>query len=188
MKTIIKILVFFVTIISYSQEIVPIENKIDHIDLSRENKVYYKDVNGVFNKFIGTWKHQVTNELFEITFRKVEKYVGGNYDSDRLVGRFKFVKNGEVIYDTTAMLQSADAYPDHKIFGGTITSDNLNRLELEYNEPGIILKGSFLQQLYLTYDPSTQQLDWFVRAPLIGPNNDIYPYKIPFHMILTKVN
>ncbi|MDH7444083.1 DUF6705 family protein [Aquimarina sp. 2201CG14-23] len=188
MKAILKILLVLFAIQSYGQEIIPIENMIGHLDLSREDKPYYKDVNGVFNKFIGTWRYQTSNELFEITFTKITKEDSGNYYEDQLTSRYKYIKNGEVIYDTMAMLQQADSYPNYNVFGSKIKKSDLNKIQLQFDEPDIRFTGS--NYLELTYNPVTQKLKWYVSAAM-EPNENgvlVYPYKTPYLMTLTKVN
>ncbi|MDH7446344.1 DUF6705 family protein [Aquimarina sp. 2201CG14-23] len=188
MKAILKILLVLFAIQSYGQEIIPIENMIGHLDLSREDKPYYKDVNGVLNKFLGTWKYETSTELFEITFRKIEKYGRVDYYKDRLTSRYRYIKNGVVIYDTTSPIQAADSYPDHNVFGGIIKNTDLNKIKLQFDEPEISFAGS--NYLELTYNPVTQKLKWYVSAAM-EPNENgvlVYPYKTPYLMTLTKVN
>ena len=196
MKIILKTIYLFFLTQCYGQ-IIPIENMEGNIDLSKENKPYYKDVNGVLNKFLGTWKYQSNNELFEITFIKVEKYIGGNYDKDRLTSRFKYIEDGELVYNTYPSNTSGrdgtpvalDPSADYYAFGGIIRNTNLNKIELEYDEPGITLNGSYPQQLILTYNPDTGKSHWKIKAPSVIRNGEeVYPYRVPSDMILTKVN
>ena len=102
MKNIIKIALLLATIMSYSQEIVPIEDKLNY-DPFEQPKKYYKDVNGVFNKFIGTWKWQNTTtnptKTFEITFYKHEmRDQGGISYTDFITSKFKYIENGVEIF------------------------------------------------------------------------------------------
>ena len=174
----------------YSQEIIPIEQYYGHFDYSREEKFYYKDVNGVYDKFLGTWRYQTLDASFEITFEKVERDDRGNYFEDYIYGKFKYIRNGQVIYDTTSPIQSEDA--GYYIFGGMISVSNLNFLKLLYDEPDIGENLDLEGRLYLTYNPRTQKLDWKVSSRSIpdplNPEVRISPFKIPVRMTLTKVN
>ena len=172
----------------YSQEIIPIEQYYGHFDYSREEKFYYKDVNGVYDKFLGTWRYQTLDASFEITFEKVERDDRGNYFEDYIYGKFKYIKNGQVIFDTTSPIQPEDA--GYYIFGGMISASDLNFLKLLYDEPDI--DDDYEGTLNLRYIPRTQKLDWKVYSLSVpdpqNPDIRITPYKVPVRMTLTRVN
>ena len=63
---------------------------------------YYKDVDGLLNKFTGTWKYISGNEEFVVKILKVNGYnfAGSNdYSEDILFGGYKYVKNNATIID-----------------------------------------------------------------------------------------
>ena len=185
----ITVMIFLAYSNIYAQEIIPLEQKGSH-DYNNPEKVYYKDVNHVFDKFLGTWRYETSDESFEITFEKVEKDDRGSYFKDFLITKFKYLINGRVIFDTTSPIQPTDA--GYYIFGGMITTSNLNKVRLLYNEPAIDENLDFDGRLYLTYSPRTQKLDWKVSSRSIpdplNPEVRISPFKIPVRMTLTRVN
>ncbi|WP_430410939.1 DUF6705 family protein [Kordia sp.] len=61
--------------------------------------IYYKDIDGDLDKYVGTWKYTNGTTSFTITFRKVIQSFNGKWYDDLLVGDYKYVKNGVVIMD-----------------------------------------------------------------------------------------
>ena len=197
MKKIIKITLLLATIISYSQEIVPVEDKFNY-DPFEQPKKYYKDVNGVFNKFIGTWKWQnaTTNptKTFEITFYKHEmRDQGGISYTDFITSKFKYIENGVEIYNTyndrfgyilgSIIYQSIDLNSPH----GSLADYNF--MELHYSEPiidGRPLRKNPSGKLFLEYknENNIQKLIWNVEC-FLDQNGNI-PFRIPITMELIK--
>ncbi len=93
--TFITLLVFY-TSCSAQQTIVDISN--------RENwttNTYLKDTNNHFNDVLGTWKWENGNNSFEIVFTKITNYSydGINMSTDFIIGRYKYIENGNLIAD-----------------------------------------------------------------------------------------
>lgn len=199
MKNILKLITLFITITGYTQEIiiVPTENRYDYNSFEQPKK-YYKDVNGVFNKFLGTWKWQNNpnnpTKTFEITFYKHEmRDQGGISFTDFITSKFVYIDNGVEIYNT---------YNDRfgYIFGSTIyTNLSLNTLgqstiqnnmmELHYTEPiidGRPLRKNPKGKLYLEYknENGVEKLLWNVEFYL--DQNGNIPFRIPVTMELIK--
>ncbi|VXB31332.1 conserved hypothetical protein [Flavobacterium sp. 9AF] len=198
MKNIFKIIILFITIAGYSQQIVPVESKYEYNSFEAPKK-YYKDVNGVFNKFIGTWVWQDNasnpTKSFEITFYKHEmRDQGGISYTDFITSKFKYINNGTEVYNT---------YNDRfgYIFGSTIytcyplTSPQTTLvlenscMELHYSEP--IIDGRPLRKnpsgnLFLEYknENNIQKLIWNVEC-FLDQNGNI-PFRIPITMELIK--
>lgn len=62
---------------------------------------YYKDVDGDFDKFIGTWKFQNTDAEFIIELRKELHYLTpSNYYKDLLIGEYLYKKNNIIQINT----------------------------------------------------------------------------------------
>lgn len=182
-KIVLYTLLFFCTAVGFAQEVVvPIEQRKGYND-QLNTKYYYKDVNGVLDKFVGTWKYENNNEVFEITFiKKIHQNHGGDY-KDKLASKFKYIKNGVVIYNT---------YPKSRtnyIYGGFfLFPNNTNKIRLQYFEPGVTYR-TIQSQLDLEYIPSTTlaaptQLYW--KQNVIVDNPDPTPYKLPYIMTLIK--
>ena len=184
MKKILSILFFLVTAVSYSQEnIVPLEETSQH-DPFETPKVYYKDVNGVLNKFIGTWKYQSTSnpsKVFEITFYKIEKRDRGNISfTDELSSYFKYTINGQTVYET---FEGGITY----IGGATVL--NQNKMKLSYSEPIIDntpIREKLRGNLIIEYinDSGVEKLNWIVECFL--DQSGSIPFRIPITMTLIK--
>ena len=110
MKNIITILCFVIGT-TLSAQILPIEqmNEVtgkvsDQID----GITHVKDVNGVLDKFEGTWKATFAGGEIEIVIKKytrdhsiyVQRYHPEPLLWDELIGKYKFTKNGVVIENT----------------------------------------------------------------------------------------
>ncbi len=66
--------------------------------------IYIKDIDGLFNPYIGTWKWTNGNDTLTITFQKVEQVFTsiGNYKyyKDDLVARYKYIQGNTIIINT----------------------------------------------------------------------------------------
>ena len=90
--------------IQQSQNIIPIENYLNYPN-DIPDETYLKDVNHLFDKFIGTWVGTFNNKNYEIT---IQQYL---YQSnirpiliDELLLRYKVTDiNGNVLADTTTL-------------------------------------------------------------------------------------
>jgi hypothetical protein len=57
---------------------------------------YLKDVENKFAPFLGTWKWVNGNSILEIQFLKIEMVYNGDYYSDMLVGKYRFVDSNGI--------------------------------------------------------------------------------------------
>ncbi len=112
----------------------------------------------------------------------------GNFYDDLLTSRYKYIKNGEVVFDTTPRLQPSGSAPDHNVFGSTIYVEDLNKIELLYGEPTDEFDYDGI--VHLTYNPNNDSLEWYIEVALdVLDNGELhYPYKVPYSLVLTKVN
>lgn len=183
-KNIFTTLLFLLTMVSYSQDnIVPVEEASQH-NAFETPKVYYKDVNGVFNKFIGTWRYQsssVPAKVFEITFYKIEQRdQGGISFTDELSGYFRYTVDGQVVYET---YEGGIGY----ISGSILLNDN--KMKMIYSEPiidntSIRNNPSGLLRMEYLNDSGVEKLIWNVECSLDQAGN--IPFRIPITMVLIK--
>ncbi|WP_271784518.1 DUF6705 family protein [Aquimarina algiphila] len=106
-KIITLIALFSIAIISCSaQVVVPIEKQQYYIDNNIEIKpnTYFKDVNGVLNKFVGTWKGTSNFKNYEL---QVFKNIWSNSSSknDELLAKYKITSNNGTVIENTLSLQ-----------------------------------------------------------------------------------
>ncbi|MEM6687487.1 MAG: DUF6705 family protein [Bacteroidota bacterium] len=183
-KVKIMLLLFFIGFgVTNAQEtVVPIEQK-KGLERVPTTTYYFQDVNGVLNKYLGIWKYETSTEIFVITFSlSVHRSTGKNFMDD-IVGRFKYIRNGTVIYDTYNVFNRRD------IFGVFFKfPNNTNKLNLQYYEQGVTYKTIYAQ-VNLEFVPSTtlggsNTLIWTRNIFQDTPTPP--PYQLPREMVLVK--
>jgi hypothetical protein len=201
-------LLLFIILISFftnaQQAIIPIENERNYngalIDTSEG--IYFKDVNNVLDKFVGTWKYDDGNgTVYEITFYKVLHYTDGDdVDSyDQLRANFKLSLGGieqfntytnpcdDCIWYTSGFYikfnynQAAGHWEQ--------TPANANMYELSYMEPGFNFRESSMTYIIYSTSGSQEVLTWERQYDqpidyVTGLPVDVY--KTPEHMTLIK--
>jgi len=105
MKLVFKLtlLILFVTSCKAQSPVVSLDAIGDYEDT---NGIYYKDIDGDLDKYVGTWKYTNGTTSLTITFKKVIQYYNGEWYADKLVGDYKYVKNGVVILDYLSRVNS----------------------------------------------------------------------------------
>lgn len=61
------------------------------------NNAYYKDIEGFYNQFVGTWVYTSGNTMLKVKFKKKDMFyrVSANaFYADYLVGEFQYIENG----------------------------------------------------------------------------------------------
>jgi len=213
----IIIIVFFLFFVSIeninSQNLLiptrPLENRLNYPSFAAG---YYKDVNGHFDKFIGTWEYNGSDKYLKIQFYKVEKVSisgyfsidddGGDIFYDMLFPfiEYKEKQNGQwiTIYNTFGTEPVTDfSYYGHNsaIEGGRIVNPNF--IWLSYAEPLLEECKKLRGTLDLKYQGGSNppQLVW-ERDPVIYITDrerkcygiEEEPFKIPANLVLTKIN
>jgi hypothetical protein len=73
--------------------------------LKRDGQLYIKDIDNLYNNYIGTWKWTSSNKEFTITLIKQtmfhDHFGSDNYYKDRMVGYYIYKENGVEIINTT---------------------------------------------------------------------------------------
>ena len=195
MKIVVKLLMLYITVQASAQIEIPLEDFYSPgFGDKRGSDYYYKDSNGILDKFIGTWRYQTDTELFEVTFSKrVKNKTGMGYYDDDLAGNYKYIKNGQVIYDTYSTIPGPDTLT-YFIFGRRIKKPNLEIISLLYNEPEV-RSGPYdsvtLKHEYISRD-RIEVLQWKVSKNILIVNFDKLKkprseFKVPWNMSLTKV-
>ena len=188
------------TITSLAQTIVPLETRYTTNFLARD--VYFKDVNGVLNKFLGTWKYEntSTNTVFEITFSKIENNPNiHNCSEDILTAKFKLSINNIELYKTytnnygTTNLASG-FYPIYTYFpngDGIETPPSINRYHMGIAEPGFLddIDASDLTIEYEQVNFGNDRLHWkneVDKSYYYITNQQANIYQMPLEMVLIK--
>jgi len=173
---------------------------------------YYKDINGHFNKFIGTWEYSSSDRYLKVQFYKVEKisiwdniFLDDDFVNDLFRDMlFSFVEykekqNGQwiTIYNTFGT-QPINVFSYHnrgrEIEGGHIINSNF--IFLGYSEPLSEECKKLRGTLNLKYQAESNppQISW-ERDPVIYVTDrprkcvDIEEesFKIPANLVLTKI-
>ncbi|WP_452219205.1 DUF6705 family protein [Lacinutrix undariae] len=204
MKKYILILIALFGFTAFGQTIKPIETEW-LVDYSEKNDTYFKDVNNVLDKFVGTWRYEdlTTNTVFEVTFTKLlHQESRKNGFKDVLSAQFKLTVNGVEQYNTyttpcancfiaggfNSFLESSDA------LGNLVTSEVSPNMYI-----GAMVEPTFeddvsASDLKLRYMPSllgdSPTLLWVNRVSkvsLYSTGERINNYATPLEMVLTKV-
>ncbi|WP_124019375.1 DUF6705 family protein [Flavobacterium sp. A45] len=84
-----------------AQKIVPLENKYGYKIINRNEEIYFKDVNNILGKFVGTWKGTYGNKKYEFRLLKTTRTFE-TMKYDRLLVRYIITDlNDNVIENTT---------------------------------------------------------------------------------------
>lgn len=206
--------IFFFLLVGFSfkgmtQTIIPIQN---YFDYNHSDNVYFKDVNNILDKFLGTWEYTDGSHYFKITFYKQEQtQIGKTSDgrviykkvqySDRIYSQFIYKLNGATIYDTYPPGGLNPTPYKSDIDGERDVVENSNKLNLSYQEPSTTGcardKMGMLEVQYQFANHTTDQLIWTRTDRNIGlppypcPSGttpDTSEYQIPATMVLTKIN
>jgi hypothetical protein len=192
MKKYIYILIIFITTFNaIGQETIVNLSQQGILDEDENTTYYYKDVIGNLNKFLGTWKYQDANkELIITTYLNTHIYSNGlgNYYDDIYI-KFKYTENGTIIYNN---LIDNSSSAEKIIYRCSIFPDNLNLISLIYREPTNLPFGAAKEyaDLDIEYLPCTglgcqPQLKWHIFWSR-NRDTDVWPWKIPKDLILTK--
>jgi hypothetical protein len=158
----ISILLFLLTVSTYAQvtQIVPINS------LQYPNGAYLKDINGIFDRYVGAWEGVLNNKKYTFVFQKFEQHLytnlDGTYDyTDDLMVKFKVVdlSTNTMLYNSLNAVNyedfpiSAINIPFHSLFSFIFTDTEANC----YNRLKFTLKNvpnmpNQLKYCYFKYD------------------------------------
>jgi len=176
---------------------IPLENRLDYPQF---NTGYYKDVNGHFNKLIGTWEYNGNDKYLKVQFYKIEAVpTWDDIFYDRLCSfiEYKEKQNGQwvTIYNTFGTpIQTNFNFNRNTIQGSGIIKNNPNWITLRYTEPSEGCR-QFYGYLNLKYQEGSNppQLIWERDFELEHrykecDNMDESEFKIPANLVLTKIS
>ncbi len=205
MKNIITISAILITICTLNAQeiIIPIEDG-KPSQTNFNDTYYYKDVNNLLNKYIGTWVYDDGVHFFSITFAKIlhhdlgDGWIDTKKKSDYLTSQFIYKFNGVEIYNTFDM-----SLPEYQRSIFMISGSNIiiseNYLLMSYTEPSVKVtrsRNAFLKLIYddtnMLPDGSGVELTWerfrerrrtlFTNAAAV----DRTEFQIPANMVLIK--
>ena len=208
MKNIIKLSLLFFVLNINAQIVKPAEQYYTSNYINLDN-VYFKDVNHIYDKFLGSWEYSSGPHYLKVVISKVvKKEFGVSSTGERLRTKKQFFDkikidyiykyNGVTVYNVM---------PPYQVVNGNIVSSsisghiitNYRSVNLGYNEPSTTtcMRGR-TGRLQLTFIPNggLPQLKW-ARTDQFSPKPDTYcpsggqfdisEYKIPADIILNKI-
>lgn len=105
-KYIIFGLIILSTLSGKAQLVLPVETKVNYLneaDGIPENITYFKDINHVLDKYIGTWKGTQDNKNYEFKITKYTDTFEGLTEDILLIRYFITNSNGSIIIDTRSV-------------------------------------------------------------------------------------
>jgi hypothetical protein len=136
-----------------AQKIVPLENKYNYKFINRNEEVYFKDVNNILEKYLGTWEGTYGDKKYEFRIVKnTGSYMVMKYDELLIRYIVTDLKNN-IIENTTSLLDS-DTY--------IIEGHNYNNgwYLLLYHAKG----GNFAQRGEIRISVNNKNMDAFFRS------------------------
>ncbi|WP_445454175.1 DUF6705 family protein [Flavobacterium sp. 25HG05S-40] len=203
MKNILSLLLFFIFAHNQAQTIIPSEDFFNH---NSENNIYFKDVNHIFDKFVGTWVYSEGPHYLKIIVTKALRVRDGisttgiQYKNrihyyDMITVDYQYKYNGVEIYHVLPPYQTVGGATVFSAISGKIIN-NPNQINLFYDEPSTTnCIRSRMGQLKLTYlAENVQKLKWertdknLQNSPTFCENGtfDESEYQIPANIILIK--
>jgi hypothetical protein len=108
-------LLFLNALLCNAQLVVPVETKESYLNSETgipENIAYFKDINQVFNKFVGTWKGSYNGLDYEFIMKKYTKSYDG-LTQDILIVRYCITKTVRTAFQTkTTTIIDTRSEPD----------------------------------------------------------------------------
>lgn len=207
MKKFIYILLLAFVNQVHAQTIIPSEDYYTNGNFKTDN-VYFKDVNNIYGKFIGTWECTSGPYYLKIVISKVVKVEQGVSNTgqrfrtrkqflDMINVDYIFKYNSNVVYNVMPPYQMLNGRKLYSSITGDIIK-NSNKISLFYNEPSTTsCDRNRFGELQLTFLPgSTPHLEWVrtdetTQHPASYCENgefDNSAYQIPANLVLVKVN
>jgi hypothetical protein len=156
---------------------------------------YFKDLNGQFNQFIGTWENTTGNKTFRLTLQKDVKVAFGyptKYYCDVITGKFILIEDAgeinEVILCNSDNFPSKEFYPYKIMMGSTFGNDFGGRIEdVCATTTNLSNTVSGIFKLSIT-NPGQSSLSAHWTLNREGTGIETFSFSLPQDVILTKVN
>ena len=206
MKNILKIAISLFAFQISAQTIKPAEQYYTE-DYNTLNNIYFKDINHIYDKFLGTWEYNSGPYYLKVIITKITKEEQGVSSSGRRLRKrkqfFDLIKcdfiykySGALVYNVIPPYQVVNGRVVASSISGNVIN-NPTQVQLFYDEPSTT---SCIRNrdgvLKLTYISNTvPQIQW-ERTDKITQNPESYcpngqfdtsEYKIPANLVLTKM-
>ena len=137
-----------------------------------------------YDFYIGTWIYKTANEEFILKIKDQKEATG--VDRYFAIGAYKYVKNGDVVYDFLSSVKREECMAFLRI--ERLPSDQEHKkLEIMYRDPKTGQDSGRKSTLSI-YSKNPDKLKWHLVVEDWEPNLDCpLEFTIPYDMILTKV-
>jgi hypothetical protein len=190
MKNILIILFFCSTISGFTQNIIPIEEKKFYFDndLVFPQNTYFKDVNHLFDAYIGTWAGWDNGKYYELFITKETlTYTPEEADFsqlDELQIRYRITDtNGTVIFDTSTLPANSIYVIKGAYFNEQGTYYTLNYTGPDCGDYGILSVFVYSNQINLAIDYIPMYPEGIVESNPCVPN---FLFPVDQRIVLTK--
>lgn len=106
MKRIVLIINLIIGILSCkAQQIIPVEKMIEYRDSDTQipEGAYLKDINGLLDKYVGTWKGTVNNKNYTFIITKAKQKLISIYADELLIRYLITTPTGSILEDTRTL-------------------------------------------------------------------------------------
>ena len=185
MKKILLIIYIIIVPINLTAQILPVE-QLNELTESVQDQVdsitHIKDVNGVLDKFVGTWKGSFDGKQLEVVIKKITRdhsqYVNYFHPEpllwDQLIAKHKLTdQNGNVIYSTLDLPDGSPGIMYKRSYRNSYTySFNYYGKDFKCGDNGVvIIKVNNDTQVHFLYSHSGSQSP----SCTTGPVDPVFP-------------
>jgi hypothetical protein len=183
------IIIHLLQINSFAQ--VPISNTIpveSKTFLDCTPGTYLKDINGIYNPYLGNWTWTNGNEKITFTFKKITQYYWAEFFTyaDFVVADYKYTNaNGIVIIDTSLITNGSTNIEDYKMFSGGGISNN--KFPFSFKDVLLSKSGRIIFTLSNTNpNQMSYKLENFGQSVPVGTPFVTDDFSIPDNITVTK--
>ena len=166
---------FFISLNIFSQEIiVPVESKTEYLYNNPNYRNYiFKDINNVFEKFLGKWKYETGDCDINI---EIFKFYDKDNHQDAIYVNVKYIKGSQLVMDTSKF--ETQGY----IYGGTFENKNsINAVIVYFSEISETWNCGHVSRVKLICE-NANSLTWKIDKDelLFNKTASLFPREIQF--------
>ena len=144
-----------------------------------------------FDFYVGTWIYESSNEQF-ILKTKIYSYVFNNERDYVVLGAYKYIKNGNVVYDFLDELDGMTMKNRPRIIFYNIydlpNNQEHQELRIQYKDSKTYQRNSTKKSRLSIISKNPDKLKWHLVVEDWEPDPEcLLEFTIPYDMILTKV-
>lgn len=139
-----------------------------------------------YDFYVGTWKYETTHEIFIMKTKKYD-YTFMGLHIYKLVGTYKYVKNGVTLFDDLSSIQTKTEEAFISLSNYIVLPNNQtpNFLNMSFFDP--ITGTGYGDSKITIISTSPAKIKWLLKDPEGTLETDYKGYSLPLEMVLTKV-